>query len=770
MKKFLILAVILCFSYNAYAQNFLKGVVKDNQNNQPIPGASVRIANTSEGAITDDNGAFELKYSNDFKSITVNAIGYSKQTIDVTDKNKEVIVTLEPTNLSTGEIQVEGLSRKKNLETPQSIGLLSKEDLNRDIGINIQNTVNLLPGVKMEFRNLGSGVIMVIRGYGDQTNFNGNGYKAYYNDISLTDADGTTALDEVDYTNLSNVEVFKGPSSSIYGANIAGVLSMRSSKAPWGTNVNLTGLSGSYGLFRSNTGVSIGNERVSIFANYGHQQETGFRGHNNSKEDFALMNGSVFIDRKNTLSFFGTYSQVYNALAGEQDSATFLNDPTWADTNYVKNDAHIKSESSRLGLTYEHMFSKNFLNRTTFYAGFFYLDQPSAAGLSRANRSKLGARTTFSFTPTIGKVKTNFTFGGEFLKNINYALSYTLTNNVLGSLRGNQEIKPSMYNVFGQADINITKSTLFTAGASANFVEYLVYDMVAASPTHVNATGYRRFDPLVTPRIAINQLIKGEFSLYASVSQGYTPPSTSQVLITALGQANLDLKPETATSYEFGSKGSLLRKALNYDIAYYLMDVKDKLVTQNFAAANGNPAYSITTNAGEVRYQGLEATISYAYQPEKSKIISLVRPFVAYTYTNDKNLDYKSDNNNNSNTKDYTGLKVPGVAPNTINAGLDIVTKQGIYLNASYSYTGKQYLTFDNAHQADAYGLLNGRIGFKRLLGKKFNLEVYAGADNITGQRYPIELFLNANDQHFWLAGPNKATFYGGLNLGYSIN
>lgn len=755
---------------NTYAQGTLRGIVKDLQTDQPIPGAVIKVNGSQDGATTDDNGGFELKYTKDFKSISVRAIGYTKNDlVTVTDKTKDITIALDPTNLSTGEIRVE-TNKKKNIETPQSIGFLSREDLNRDIGINIQNTMNIIPGVKMQFRNIGSGVLLAIRGYGLQTNFNGNGYKAYYNDISLTDADGTTALDEVDYTNLSSVEVFKGPNSSLYGGNIAGVLSMKTSNAPWGTNIVLGGLGGSFGLFRSNTGVTIGNGKLSLFANYGHQQATGFRDHNTTKEDFALINGDVYLDRNSTLSFFGNYSNVYNALAGEQDSATFLNNPQWADTNYVKNDAHIKSESSRMGISYEHIFSKMFMNKTTFYAGFFMLDQPSAAGLSRTNRTKLGARTTFNYSPMFGKVKTNFSFGGEFLQNINFAQSYVLANNILGTLRGDQEIKPLAYNVFGQADINITKTTLLTGGVSANFVEYQVYDMIAQSTTHTNATGYKRFKPIITPRVAINQIFKDMISVYASVSTGFAPPSTSQVLITALGKVNLDLKPETATSFEFGTKGNLLKKALNYEIAAYQMDVKDKLVTQNFAAANGNPAYSITTNAGKVRYRGLEAKVSYAYTPMKSKVLSLIRPFVTYTYTKDENIEFKSDNNNNANTKDYGGLKVPGVAPNVFVGGLDIITVPGVYVNATYTYTDKIPLTFDNAHFADAYGLLNARLGIRRTLGKKLNFEVYGGADNITGQRWPTELFLNVNDQHFFISGPNKISFYGGLNLGYNFN
>ena len=51
---------------------------------------------------------------------------------------------------------------------------------------------------------------MVIRGYGDQTNFNGNGYKAYYNDISLTDADGTTRLMKLTILTSATLKYSKG--------------------------------------------------------------------------------------------------------------------------------------------------------------------------------------------------------------------------------------------------------------------------------------------------------------------------------------------------------------------------------------------------------------------------------------------------------------------------------------------------------------------------------------------------------------------------------
>ena len=93
-----------------------------------------------------------------------------------------------------------------------------------------------------------------------------------------------------------------------------------------------------------------------------------------------------------------------------------------------------------------------------------------------------------------------------------------------------------------------------------------------------------------------------------------------------------------------------------------------------------------------------------------------------------------------------------------------------VILNLTYSYTDKIFLTFDNAHVVEAYGLLNSRIGIRRVIAKKFNIDLYGGADNLTGELIRSTVFLNVNDQRYYISGPNKATFYGGLSLQYLFN
>ncbi len=72
----------------------------------------------------------------------------------------------------------------------------------------------------------------------------------------------------------------------------------------------------------------------------------------------------------------------------------------------------------------------NYYPQNRISIGFFVKD--SLCGKFNIKQlQQFRVRTTFVVTPTFGKVKTSFTFGGEFLENLNFADSYTLTNNVL---------------------------------------------------------------------------------------------------------------------------------------------------------------------------------------------------------------------------------------------------------------------------------------------------------------------------------------------------
>jgi iron complex outermembrane receptor protein len=676
-------------------------------------------------------------------------------------------------NYQTGEIDVIGLiNGLKPIEIPQSVGVLTGRDLNRSNGIHLMNTINLIPGVRMEMRTTTAGTRIVIRGYGNQTNFNGIGYKAYYNDIPLTDADGTTIMDDIDFTTLGRIEVFKGPSSSVYGTGIGGVVKLTTEKAPYGTSVRQMVEAGRYGLFRTNTSVSLGTARTNLWFNYGHQQEEGFRIHGNSNKNFLTMNGTLYSDNKQTISVFGNYTYSYDYLSGQVDSNGFYAYPDTAEVAYLRNDAHINIESSMIGLSHDYRFSNIFSNMTSMFTEGFTLDQPFAAGLNRTSKTKFGGRTTFTLSPMTGSVKTRFMFGGEYLKNINYNKAYSLSNNVLGAMTSDIEVRPEQSNVFLQAELGFTSNTSITLGGSYNMIRYDIADMRVATG-YINKSGSKKFDGVFTPRVALNQIIAKNYSIYASFSQGYSAPGTGAV-VNAIGQVNTNVQPEKANSYEIGSKGSFSNGRISYELAGYMMDVTDKLVSQNVAATQTTPAYTITVNAGKVRYQGIELGLNADITPTKSSFFSLIRPFLSYTYTNAYNVDFKLNTSDTSAAANLNDKKVSGIAPHLLNVGLDIDTKPGIYLNTTFMYVDKMPISFDNFRNADSYNTLNAKLGFKRNLGKNYVLDLFAGADNLTSAKYSQMIFINLTPQNaatkYFNPAPQTPTWYGGASLRYIFN
>ena len=771
--SYLLVSFFLFCTSAIYAQSTITGRVVDPTNAQPIAGATVLVTGTTRGATADNNGRFEITVS-EGDQVQVSAIGYQTQTIPIRPNTRTLTVELESANTSLNEVIVSGYATPQTIQrVAGAVGLVTTRDIARTSGIHLQNFVNLIPGVKVEMRTVAAGNRIVIRGYGNQTNFNGVGYKAYLNDIPLTDGDGTTFLDDVDFTTLSRVEVLKGPGSSAYGNALGGVVNFYTERAPIGkTSLSQQVLVGSYGLVRTNTSLKTGSDNTSLNINYGHQKYDGFRLHGRSQKDFLTITSDSYLSAKRSMSVFVGYTNSYDLLSGQVDSLNLIVNPDTAEVAYLRNNASIKTESGRIGISHNYQFTDRFSNRTTLFVGGQVIDQPFAAGVNKTNKFKFGGRTVFAYTNETSSLRPTVSIGAEFLKNFNYAKGYGLSNGILGALRSDLEIQAMQYSVFAQAGLQLLPKLTLSAGAGLNYVEYGITDMRAATttPLYVNASGYKAFTPVLSPRVALAYQAANGVSLYGSISQGYSAPATSQVVIAQTGVVNLGLRPELGTSYEIGSKGSLLNKALSYEIAYFSMAVTDKLIPQNFPATGNQPAYTLTTNAGNVQHNGLELAVQYAVRPAAGAV-SLVRPFVSYTYSDFYYKDFKSDNNENARTIDYTGKKESGIAPNLLNAGFDVELRPGFYLNGTLMYVDKMPITLANDHYAQAYTLVNGKVGYRSALGSHFTLDVYSGSDNMLSSTYSSLVFLNLpnppNNRPLFFNPAPKITFYSGAVLKY---
>src|SRR5262249_47958727 len=147
-------------------------------------------------------------------------------------------------------------------------------------------------------------------------------------------------------------------------------------------------------------------------------------------------------------------------------------------------------------------------------------------------------------------------------------------------------------------------------------------------------------------------------SVYGQVSQGYTAPASGSVVIPQIGAVNTDLKPERGTLYEIGTKGNLMEARLSYEVALFDMVVKDKLTSQAVFNDAGSLLYTFTTNAGNQSNRGLELAAKYDVFKGKDSPVSLLQPFVAYTFSSFHYDDFQSYNTVTRTTDDFSGKTV----------------------------------------------------------------------------------------------------------------
>jgi iron complex outermembrane recepter protein len=314
-----------------------------------------------------------------------------------------------------------------------------------------------------------------------------------------------------------------------------------------------------------------------------------------------------------------------------------------------------------------------------------------------------------------------------------------------------------------------------TVGAALSKNEFGIRNMLRNNLIYdTTTTTVRSFDAVITPRVALTKGFGSNASVYASVSSGYTPPLLSNT-IDNTGAVDLSLKPERAVQYEVGAQGSIFANRLNGQVSLFDIENSDKLISQT---AN---SITYTTNAGKQRDRGGEASLSYLVIDNPTQLLSLVRPWASYTYTDSKFIDFKSDNNNTAATVDFSNNAVPRVPRNMFNGGLDLASNQGVYLNSTYQYVAKVPVTFDNSTYVKSYDLLGAKIGYKTRVDKHWSFDASVGGDNLLGSTYYSFLFVGPNyaglaqaqdggrGDGYIIPGPYKATVYGNLTLRYTF-
>ena len=733
-----VLATLLALP--VHAQVVLRGTVVDRQSGAPVAGALVRVVGSPLATTTSDSGTFSLSSARAITTVTVSRLGYTTADFMVAKADEPIRITLVPTTVELPGVQVVAH------EPAPSTSQVTRADLDRFNGVDLPSVVNTVPGVFMQSRTPFGGARITIRGYypstsGNSPNSNGLGYQIFLNQIPITDAAGSTVLDDIDYASLGNVEVIKGPASSLYGAPIGGTVNFTLLRpTPNQTSVRQQLLAGGDGLLRTNTRVERASATSDFAVNYGHQQDDSFRPHSRSRKSYLRANGDVAVGADQAVSAFFTYNRSYEELAGEIDSGAFYAREPVSNAAYLANDSHIQLTSFFTGITDNYRISNRFSNQTSVFGSGRFSNQPFAHGYTNATQFNWGARSSFGYSGQVAGADVTGRLGAQAQR------SQVTSNGVFivpappyperPSATENYAVNAYLFTEWG---IALPAAVTITLGADLIHNKFSVHNLLRNGQLFDTTKAQTRtFPTVLAPRVQVQKGLGSHGSLYASVSTGYTPPLLSNV-VASDNSVNLGLKPERAIQYEVGAQGGLLDQRLQGQVALFDLDNRDKLVTQTVNSVTS------TTNIGEQRNAGVELSASYQLVANPQASISVVRPWASYTYTDAKYVHFESDNNNTPATVDFSDNKVARVPQNMMSAGLDVSTRAGVYVSSTYQYVSRVPVTFDNSTWVRSYDLVGAKLGYKTKIAKRYELDLAAGGDNLTGSTYYSFLFVGPN-------------------------
>ncbi|WP_162340564.1 SusC/RagA family TonB-linked outer membrane protein [Cyclobacterium salsum] len=191
----------------------IQGTILD-ENGQPMPGATITVAGSNTGTVSDIDGKFSLTVP-DQASIVVSFIGYTTQTIEVGNRT-EFTIQMIADETSLNEVLVVGYGTQEKRDVTGAVSSIKGGD--------IQNLP--VSGAAQALQGRAAGVNVVRNGGapGNQGSIRIRGTGTLNNADPLIIIDGVPGgnLNDVNPNNIESIEVLKDASASaIYGTRAA---------------------------------------------------------------------------------------------------------------------------------------------------------------------------------------------------------------------------------------------------------------------------------------------------------------------------------------------------------------------------------------------------------------------------------------------------------------------------------------------------------------------------------------------------------------------
>jgi outer membrane receptor protein involved in Fe transport len=621
-------------------------------------------------------------------------------------------------------------------ETPVSIGSVNRSQWDQDKVKSVGEMINRIPGVF--WNDLGNEQhSMAIR-----QPISTNAVYQYLEDgipIRPLGVFNHNSLNETNMNGSSAVEVVKGAASSLYGSNAVGgavnFLTQKPSRSP-------TGYFGfrqdhTDGFYRFDTGASNTWGNLGLrFSHYTSERDhTNWQQYSGGKKDSFTLRGDYELSATSWLRASLVHTNLDTDTAGslfENDYRTnpgkSINTFTWRKDKTTRANVAWEGETTRKGVTTVTFFARN--------NDHGQLPAYTISGCSGATcRGTINNNHVESLGMDVKHVQGLDWASARLVTGVyidrsqndyvsdNLKVTRDAVSGVYKSFSLNNAASPSGVRDYGAgiandalfAQLEFTPAKDFRVVAGGRY-DTITYDFVnhLVPSANFGAPNETRSFSRVSPKLGATYALSNAQSLYANLSQGFTPPEVSQLY----GKTAIpDLKPSVYNNQEIGWR-ALLANNIRLDSALYQLEGQDTIVSYTSEVGD-----SFNKNAGKTRSRGIELSLSQQLAQWDWRL--------GATWAKHEFVNYLVSAKAGA-IEDYSGKFMPQAPAHTINAqvGWNFTPDSRIALGVVKQ--GRYWMNNLNTVRYEGHTLLNLTTSHKLQGG----LEVWGQVRNLTDERY----------------------------------
>ena len=761
LYRLMAIVMLLLSATTLSAQKIVKGKIIDAVTKEPINGASIKCsgADCSCGCASSTNGDFEM-HCKSCKTLTVSFIGYQPMQLSVDADNS--LVALIPAASLLNEVVISANRQPvRRAEAPVAIANISTKTIVDAKPTTVDQVLNKVSGVYMV--NLGNEQHqMSIR-----QPMTTKSLFLYLEDgipVRTTGLFNHNAILEMNMAAVKNIEVIKGPSSSLYGSEaIGGVVNFITTYGTAVPVVKLSAQANNLGYTRTDLQSSFTAGKWGIAINgYYAQRKNGFIEFSDFNKGTFSLKLDYHFSRQTSLSNSLTWMKYESDMSGTIDSAKFaarsftsqqtftyrnvdalryrstLNhswnerskssfSAVYRDNTIAQNPSYsIKNDRRRLSngnWTGKKHLAHGEINNSSFNSYAFIAQHKQSFAWKNAT---IVGGASVDISPTTYRadyIRIHFdTLSGKYS-------SHSKPDSLLTAYKNNI----NNYAGFINAEFSPAKKLRIVASLRYDLFRYNFDNSLQPSSFSGSPDTLNQFRAL-SPKLGFTYNVSGRTGFYANYSQGFVPPQVTEMY---RGVKVPNLLPSTFYNYEIGGWAEIVKNKLSGDISIYQLNGTNEIVSVRL-----DDGSTENRNTGRTSHKGIELGLNAT--PLKDISIRFSGAYSQHRFTEfvEKGISY--------NGKEMNGA--PAWMHNT-----EVWYKPsfaiGLRLGAEWQRLGSYFMDAANTTKYEGFDALHLRGGYQ-LKGAEIWLHVM----NATNNYYAFVASKRASGYNYTPAEPRSFT------------